>query len=159
MKPTLIAAALLTLGGCYTPAPPPAATAEVAVLLDAQAEALARASANSEKTNATWAAELAKAKRASLDDLLERRVRALVEAATDTRPDPEAILREIRQRDEVAAANDAELKATLEKLRDANLATAAEIAAVARSYVAEMTERDRRMAQVRALLKIKEPTP
>lgn len=157
MRPILIAA-LLTLGGCYTPAPPPAATAEVAALLDAQAEALARASANSEKTNATWAAELAKAKRIALDDLLERRVRALVESSADTRPDPEAILREIRQRDEVAAANDAELQATLAKLKDANLATAAEIAAVARSYVAEMTERDRRMAQIRALLKIKEPT-
>lgn len=156
---SLMLCALAVLGGCYTPAPPPPATAEIAALVEAQTEALRRAAANSEKTNATWAAELAKAKRASLDDLLERRVRALVEAATDTRPDPEAILREIKQRDEVAAANDAELAKTLEKLHDANLATAAEIADAMSLYVAEITERDRRMAQVRALLKIKEPKP
>lgn len=144
----LIGVAVLLLGGCATP-PSPEATAQVSVLLDMQAEALARARRNT-TANLTTLANRLKAENAARIE-----ARFVARLGTDSRPTDE-VLAEVAARDAALSASAAEVDAALAKaLADENFDAAEAANGVAQDYVDEITERQRAEAKLRAMLGVK----
>jgi hypothetical protein len=143
MRYLLIVAAL---AGCATV--PPEATAEAQVALEAQAEALSNARENAAAALDFWAGQLREAKRAHVSTLFEARVRA------ESQPTADWVLAEVAARDAKLDAMIAEIDAKAAQLRDVNLEVSAELGAAALDYVNEVSEREKKIAKLRGLLKI-----
>ena len=142
----------LALGSCATP-PPAAATAEVSVLLDVQAEAIKRAREN------TAANLRAFAERVKDENAARIEARFVERLGTESRPVADVIV-EVAARDRALKASAEEVDAALRKaLADANFEAAAEANLAAQEYVDEITERQRAEARLRKLIGIKETTP
>lgn len=141
----IIAVAALSLAGCAA-TPPPAATAEVAVLNQAQAEAIRRA-----HTNATASLRVF-AERVKAENAARIEARFVANLGTESRP-AAAVLAEVAARDAALRASAAEVDAALAKaLADDNFAVAEEISAVVADYLAEETERQKAERRFRTLL-------
>ena len=143
MRYLLIVAAL---AGCATV--PPEATAEAQVALEAQAEALSNARENAAAALDFWAGQLREAKRAHVSTLFEASVRA------ESQPTADWVLAEVAARDAKLDAMIAEIDAKAAHLRDVNLEVSAELGAAALDYVNEVSEREKKIAKLRGLLKI-----
>lgn len=143
MRYLLIVAAL---AGCATV--PPEATAEAQVALEAQAEALSNARENAAAALTFWAGQLREAKKAHVSTLFEARVRA------ESQPTADWVLAEVAARDAKLDAMIAEIDAKAAALRDPNLEVSAELGAAALDYVNEVSEREKKIAKLRGLLKI-----
>lgn len=142
----------LALGSCATP-PPAAATAEVSVLLDVQAEAIKRAREN------TAANLRAFAERVKDENAARIEARFVERLGTESRPVADVIA-EVAARDRALKSSAEEVDAALRKaLADANFEAAAEANLAAQEYVDEITERQRAEARLRKLIGLKETTP
>lgn len=153
-----LAAFGFALGGCANaPAPPPETTAETQVQLEEAHRDLERIEANKARTDAYWAklwgdgvAEIRKrdlqiaaaqlVEKAKAEDraVTTEEVQALVNATLATRE-----------------ADAAEIAATIEAAKDPNLEVAKERINLALDYVTEITERERRVARLRAQIGLK----
>lgn len=143
MRYLLIVAAL---AGCATV--PPEATAEAQVALEAQAEALSNARENDASERAFWVAQLRDAKKAHVSTLFEARVRA------ESQPTADWVLSEVSSRDAKIEALIAEIDAKAAMLKDPNLEVAAELGGASLDFVNELSEREKKIAKLRGLLKI-----
>lgn len=127
---------------------PPEATAETQVALEAQSTAIENIRTNSLAALDFWAGQLREAKRAHVATLFEARVRA------ESQPTADWFLAEVATRDARLDAMIAEIDAKAKQLRDANIDVAAELGRAAIDYVAEVSEREKKVAKLRGLLKI-----
>lgn len=144
----IMLAAIVALGACATP-PSPEATAQVSVLLDMQAEALARARANTTRNLTTLAGRLKAENAARIEAWFVARI------GTDSRLASE-VLTAVAERDADLAASAAEVDAALAKaLADENFEAATIANGVAQDYVNEITERQRAESRLRAMLGVK----
>lgn len=157
MKPILIAAALLTLGGCYTPAPPPETTAETQVQLEEALRDVERVEASKERSDAYWAklwgegvAEIRRQELNASVAALVAKAKAEDRAVTDAEIAALAAAH-VAQRE----ADAAEIAATIEAAKDPNIGVAKERIGLALDYVTEMTEREKAVSRIRARMGVK----
>ena len=142
-----LVAIVAAAGGCTTP--PEAATAEVQALLEVQQDALGRAQRNAARSNETWAEKVRELAKAGIDKDVERKVRA------ESQPTADWILSAFADRDARLTRNEQAIAEALAKLKDENLGVALEVNGAALDYVREVSERQRRFAQIKALIGIK----
>lgn len=141
---------LVLIAGCANaPAPPPEATAEVQVDLEAARDAVANAKANLAAQVAFWSQSLKDAKTAHVQGIFEAQVRA------ESQPTAEAFLAAVAARDAKLKSLFAEIDAKARELGvDANLAVADEAVGAGLDYVTEISAREKKVAALRKMVGI-----
>ena len=156
MRPILIAA-LLTLGGCYTPAPPPETNVETQVQLEEALRDVERIEANKDRADAYWAklwsAGVAEIRKRDLQIAAAQLVeKAKAEERTVTPEEVQALVAATLAKSEADAA---EIAATIEAAKDPNLEVAKERLRLALDFVTEITDRDKAVSRLRATMGLK----
>ena len=141
------AAALLLFASCS--AVTPDETALMQVMAEHQAEASVRAKRNADAALDFFAAQWVKEKFGRQQERFEARVRA------ESQPTAEWILAQVAARDAFRATVEAEIAAKRKDLEDPNLDVAIELGQGIRDGLTIVTERDRKLAQLRALTGLK----